>query len=81
MSSNEVNESSNGEVAVESKPNEYVSTLVKEKYALDSESHPNAMKLIDNGKYSIFLHLNQYYYFILPKNCVTNGIRTNNVMK
>ncbi|XP_050545660.1 KH domain-containing, RNA-binding, signal transduction-associated protein 2 isoform X2 [Daktulosphaira vitifoliae] len=48
MSSNEVNDSSNGDVATESKPNEYISSLVKEKYALDSDSHPNAMKLIDN---------------------------------
>ncbi|XP_050420640.1 KH domain-containing, RNA-binding, signal transduction-associated protein 2-like [Adelges cooleyi] len=48
MSSNDMNDSANGDLTSEPKPNEYVSALVKEKYALDVESHPNAMKLIDN---------------------------------
>jgi hypothetical protein len=44
-----MNDNANGEMPSESKPNEYVSALVKEKYALDASSHINTMKLIDDG--------------------------------
>ncbi|CAH1711788.1 KH domain-containing, RNA-binding, signal transduction-associated protein 2 [Aphis gossypii] len=47
MSSTEMNDGANGEMSSESKPNEYVSALVKEKYALDASTHLNTMKLID----------------------------------
>lgn len=50
MSSTEMNDAANGEMSSESKPNEYVSALVKEKYALDTSTHLNTMKLIDEGK-------------------------------
>lgn len=49
MSSNEVNDNANGDVSSETKPNEYVASLVKEKYALDASTHQNTMKLIDDG--------------------------------
>lgn len=49
MSSNEVNDNANGDATTESKPNEYVASLVKEKYALDASTHLNTMKLIDDG--------------------------------
>lgn len=49
MSSIEMNDNANGEMSSESKPNEYVSALVKEKYSLDASSHINTMKLIDDG--------------------------------
>lgn len=49
MSSTEMNDSANGDISLESKPNEYVSALVKEKYALDASTHSNTMKLIDDG--------------------------------
>lgn len=50
MSSTEMNDGANGEMSSESKPNEYVSALVKEKYALDASTHLNTMKLIDEGQ-------------------------------
>lgn len=49
MSSNE--NDNNGAVESEPKPtNEYAAALVKEKYQLDTATHPNAMKLLDEGK-------------------------------
>jgi len=50
MSSTEMNDGANGDMSSEPKPNEYVSALVKEKYALDSATHLNTMKLIDEGQ-------------------------------
>lgn len=48
-----MNENANGEMSSESKPSEYVSALVKEKYTLDASTHLNTMKLIDEGKFTI----------------------------
>jgi len=50
MSSTEINDNANGDVPTETKPNEYVAALVKEKYALDASTHLNTMKLIDDGQ-------------------------------
>lgn len=45
-------ENDNGAVESESKPlNDYVTSLVKEKYSLDASIHLNSIKLIDQGLY------------------------------
>lgn len=45
-------ENDNGAVESESKPlNDYVTSLVKEKYSLDASIHFNSIKLIDQGLY------------------------------